>query len=547
MTTYTKIKDQLKNVVVTTNDIEELREVCYLLLNIVEELTESNRKLTTEVQSLRDEVNRLKGEKAKPTFKAKQQTEDHSSEGERNPKSTPKKRPPKKKLIEITRQEICLVDPALLPADAVFKGYQSIIVQDIIIKADNIEFKKEVFYSPSLGRNFVGSAPDGYEGDFGPNIKALILNLHYESNLTESAVVRFLNTHGILISSASVARIILGSHDKFKADKSAIVDAGLSTTIFQHLDDTGSKVDGQQNFTQVLCNQFYTAYFTRPDKSRLTILEMLNNDTLTFRFDDLAYEIMLNMKLSHKSLETLRDMQPELILDRDAVDNMLNQMYPDKDTHLNAKRIILESSAISAYRNSPRSIQVLLCDDAPQFKQITQKIALCWIHEGRHYKKLTPLSSEYQKEVDVFIGKFWDYYRELLKFKDSPTTEFAKALSLGFDALFTTTKVRYYGLSQRIERTRANKQELLMVLQHHEITLHNNPAELGARAQARKRDISFHTKTDLGTMAKDTMMTIVQTARKLKVNVFNYLKDRISNSMSMRSLSEEIIVHSRPT
>ena len=41
-------------------------------------------------------------------------------------------------------------------------------------------------------------------------------------------------------------------------------------------------------------------------------------------------------------------------------------------------------------------------------------------------------------------------------------------------------------LDQRIAKTKANKGELLMVLRHPEIPLHNNPAELGSRERVRK-------------------------------------------------------------
>ncbi len=82
-------------------------------------------------------------------------------------------------------------------------------------------------------------------------------------------------------------------------------------------------------------------------------------------------------------------------------------------------------------------------------------------------------------------------------------------------------------------------------MRYPDIPLHNNPAEHGARAQARKRDISFHTKSDNGTLAKDVMMTIVQTARKLVVNIYQYLHDRISQTMTMTSLAEEILIQSK--
>jgi hypothetical protein len=258
----------------------------------------------------------------------------------------------------------------------------------------------------------------------------------------------------------------------------------------------------------------------------------LSNGNFNFRFDDFAYEIMADMKLSDKALVQLRAIQPSLVLDRKAVDELLNKLYPEKDKYQTAKRIILEASAISAYRNHTLTIPILLCDDAPQFKAITQELALCWIHEGRHYKKLTPLSNEFKDELKAFIGQFWDYYRELLQFKAEPTGSAAEKLSASFDKLFST-QVKYSALAERMSKTRAHKNELLMVLRHPEIPLHNNSAELGARAQARKRDISFQTKTDLGTMAKDTMMTVVNTAKKLKVNVYNYLQDRISKTMNI--------------
>jgi hypothetical protein len=81
------------------------------------------------------------------------------------------------------------------------------------------------------------------------------------------------------------------------------------------------------------------------------------------------------------------------------------------------------------------------------------------------------------------------------------------------------------------------------VLQHPELPLHNNDSELGARVQARYRDISFQTKNLKGTECKDTFMTIVETARKLGVNVCNYIFDRISNKFKMPSLASLIEAH----
>ena len=75
--------------------------------------------------------------------------------------------------------------------------------------------------------------------------------------------------------------------------------------------------------------------------------------------------------------------------------------------------------------------------------------------------------------------------------------------------------------------------------------LHNNPAELGVRAQARMRDINFHTMSENGTKAKDTFSTIVQTARKLGVNIYQYIYDRMSQEYKMPSLASIITDRSK--
>ncbi|KAF5413774.1 MAG: hypothetical protein C5S49_07765 [Candidatus Methanogaster sp.] len=65
---------------------------------------------------------------------------DISSEEERKPKNTPKnkKSKTKKDKIKIDRVVVCEVDKDILPDDAVFKGYQDVVVQEIVIKTDNI-------------------------------------------------------------------------------------------------------------------------------------------------------------------------------------------------------------------------------------------------------------------------------------------------------------------------------------------------------------------------------------------------------------------------
>ena len=112
-----------------------------------------------------------------------------------------------------------------------------------------------------------------------------------------------------------------------------------------------------------------------------------------------------------------------------------------------------------------------------------------------------------------------------------------------FDTLVATT-TGYDILDQRIAKTGAKKQALLLVLDHPFLPLHNNASELGTRFQARIRDINFQTVSQNGTKSKDTFATIVQTARKLKVNVYQYIYDRVTKKFEMPSLAELILFKS---
>ena len=221
------------------------------------------------------------------------------------------------------------------------------------------------------------------------------------------------------------------------------------------------------------------------------------------------------------------------------MDELLKELFPDPQAHQKNRKVILEATALAAYRAKPDSLKILLSDEAPQFHLLTSDPASCWIHEGRHYKKLTPCFTLHQIYLEKFLKKFWAYYKALLKYKDRPRPASAKRLSQRFDTLFSE-KTGYDELDKRIAMTAARKTSLLLVLRFPKLPLHNNASELGARAQARKRDISLHTMSQKGTEAKDTLMTIAETAKKQSVNIYHYFYDRITQTYKMPSLAKLI-------
>ena len=187
--------------------------------------------------------------------------------------------------------------------------------------------------------------------------------------------------------------------------------------------------------------------------------------------------------------------------------------------------------------------QQLICDDAPQFKVLTPELGLCWVHEGRHYKKLNPAVPLYRKELDEFLDEFWRYYHKLNEYKELPNEEKATLLSKEFDELFSIV-TGYEDLDDCIKKTLNKKQELLLVLKYPELPIHNNASELVARVQVRDRDVSLHTMSEAGTKVKDIFMTISQTAKKLGIRTYEYIYDRVSGALEMDSLADVMLERS---
>ena len=533
-------------------DKEALSRTLSILVNLVENLSEQNEKLRIEVQKLRDENNRLKGEQGKPNIRGNKgggKGKNFSSEKERKQRKVKKKKKSKgkKKNIRINRSEVYEVDQSKLPADAEFKGYERVLVQEILIKTDNVEYKKEIFYSPSEKRTYVGELPPGIVGEFGPGIRSLVCTLKYVANMSQPKIQELLENCGILISQATISRILINDETGFNQEKKDIFRAALEHTPFQQIDDTTVRVNGKNQYSQILCNPYYTAFFTVPRKDRLTILDLLLcGRERTYRFDLKAFCLMSDFNVAKKVTNQLLNLTEDKEISEAEMQSLLEKVFK-KGEGKNTKTRIMEAAAIAAYHRQTTIpvVNILLADDAPQFKKITAELALCWIHEGRHYNRLDPIVPCNVDALKDFKTDFWDFYGDLLKYKNDPGPGKATKLSIEFDELFST-KTIYDALNDRIEKTRNKKEELLKVLKYPWLPLHNNDSELGARVEKRRQDVSLHTITDAGTTAKDAFLTITQTARKLGVNAFNYINDRVSRNFNMPALSDLIIEKAMP-
>ena len=521
---------------------EQARELVRRLLNLLEDVRADLRAAQAEIQRLRNEINRLKGEQGQPTIKPntpQPPPKDLSSEQERRtPKAWSKGR--KMDRIPIDREHVVAVDPTGLPPDAVFKGYEDVVVQDVLFRTDNVLFRKEKFYSPSQHMTSVASLPPGYRGQCGPGIKSLALVFYYGAQMSEPKVAELLRSVGIRISDGQVSNLLIKDQAAFHVEKATLYQAGLASSPWHHLDDTSTRVNGQNGYCHIVCNPLYTAYFTTTAKDRLTVLDVLTNSRPR-RFVVNA-EALGSVEAS--GLSAVRYRQLAQVASEGSMDEV--QMQALLETHLpglgpQQRKWILDATAVAAYHADVEFpvVRLLVCDDAPQFTLVTEELALCWVHEGRHYKKLMPSIPYHQTLLEAFVQRFWAYYAQLLAYREQPAPEVATRLAEEFTTLFATV-TGYQALDERIAKTHAKKSCLLMVLAHPEIPLHNHPAELGARARVRKRDVSFGPRTHEGAMAWDTFMTLAATATKLGVSFYHYIHDRISGTSQMPSLADLI-------
>jgi chromosome segregation ATPase len=106
----------------TTIEDENLRQKVVDLMNVVDKQDGTIEELTAEVQRLRDEINRLKGEQGKPKITGNNPAPDLSSRKERR-ESKSHHKSSKQDQIKIDRQVPLQVDRSQLPEDAQFKGY----------------------------------------------------------------------------------------------------------------------------------------------------------------------------------------------------------------------------------------------------------------------------------------------------------------------------------------------------------------------------------------------------------------------------------------
>ena len=531
-----------------------------LLLSTVELLLQILSTHQQEIQLLKDEVNRLKGEQGKPNIpgntekqketkdkETKEQTDlkieeegtkNHSSEEERK-----EEKPRKKKQIKfdssrkIDKEDIVAIEnKEELPTDIVFKGYATSHYQSLEIVSKLIAVKREIYYSAKENKTYTAALPQDYEQgcDYTRTLMGHLVMLRTCFGMSIEKTGDFLRMHGVDICNGTVSNIVLGKGKELEPEYKEIHRMGVEIGLFNQTDTTGARVNGVNYNSHVFGNEYYTAYFTRRHKDRQTVLDLLRSEQpRAYLLNKETLEIYHYLKIPKKVTQLLGGLLSQNSLSQSSFINNLQHILPEAD-YLRQKDKLLEGAYLAHYQSGDW-LTVLVCDDAPQYKLLAVLIALCWIHIGRHFKKINPKIKHHQELLADFLKDFWHFYHKLKAYKKTPSYEEARKLDKDFDYLFSR-KTGFDLLDQRIAKTKAKKQELLVVLKHPYVPLHNNDAELAARKEVQYRDISFQTRNQRGSLAKDVFFTIIQTCKKLGVNPYAYILDKITKKQQMTPL-----------
>jgi transposase IS66 family protein len=354
-----------------------------------------------------------------------------------------------------------------------------------------------------------------------------VLMLHFRGQMTCERITSLLNDAGVSISKRQVVRLLTAKLGVFAAEETAVFEAGLKTSPYITVDDTGTRHAGKAAYTTQIGSARFTAFRTSAHKSRLAFLHHLLGGAARFEVNAAALAYMRAVGVAPSLIEALQRCAPCSFLDERAWSAHLDGLgLPLKRGGVvDPYRLASEAALWGAIRAQGRlEGTVIVSDEAGQFR--VGDHALCWVHAERLVQKLIPANALQENAIEVFKRMVWWFYGRLKTFKAAPSPQMAAELCDVFDRIFLR-RTRYQGLSALLKRLAARKAELLRVLQHPEIPLNTNASENDIRTVVIKRKISGGTVSEKGRSARDVMLGLAKTCAKLRLSFFDYLGGRL--------------------
>jgi hypothetical protein len=164
---------------------------------------------------------------------------------------------------------------------------------------------------------------------------------------------------------------------------------------------------------------------------------------------------------------------------------------------------------------------------------------LCWLHEMRHYLKLSPRFKCHREKLQAVILQWQELYELAKAYGHDPTQEKKDAIRQAFDRL-TAATTGYEQADKQLTLTRKKRKRLLLFLDYPLVPLQNNQAERDLREFVILRKISGETKSQQGDRSIERHLSIIQTAKKQGLNVFETLHGLLTGNLPLSVLTANI-------
>jgi hypothetical protein len=212
---------------IETLPIGDLRSLVARLLDEIVRLREENAALRAENAELKDEIARLK--RLPPRPKRKPSGLERASDPSASPAG---KRPGRRGRRGAKRDRRRGIEDQMLtvpvPAGSRFKGYEDVIVQDLLLMPRVIRYRRERWRTPD-GKTITAPLPAGIQGGFGPALRRFLLAGHIQGQVTAERLTALLAGIGVAISKRQVVRLLSRGLDGLIAEDREVLRAGLAT------------------------------------------------------------------------------------------------------------------------------------------------------------------------------------------------------------------------------------------------------------------------------------------------------------------------------